>query len=259
MKKREFIEQFAASEEDKLLLAHVLDKEALCIARDIPTSIHFLDLRQQSLIRTAAKSFSVPPVLWGGFEDAERKMLFFLPSYMDSPPENSISLLCAAHSAPQPPTHRDYLGSVLGLGLSRDGIGDILVTKDSAQLLVSAELADFILTNLTSAGRTRLSVTELPISALTVPVTDTVEKTVTLSSLRIDAAVSAAFGVPRSVATAAVESGAIYVNDLIVSKSSFSISEGDKIKWHRHGRVYLERIGGQSRKGRIFVTFRLGS
>ncbi len=259
MKKKDFIARFAETEEDKIILAHILDKEALTAERDIPTAVHFLDMRLQSIILSAEKYFSVMPVLWGGFPDAERKMLFFLPSYMTEVPADAISLLIATHKAPKAPAHRDYLGSILGLGLTRANVGDILVSEKGAQILVAKEIADFILTNLTSAGHVHLSVTEKPLSALEIPHAEATEKTVTLSSLRIDGAVSAAFGVSRSIAAAAVESGAIYVNDRVVSKNSYLVDGGDKIKWHRHGRAYVERIGGQSRKGRIFVTFRLNT
>lgn len=256
MDKQTFLSRFAKTPEDKLFLAHILDKEAICIQKNIPTEGDFLDPHRAALLLDAAPHFTARPVLWGGYTDAERKMVFFLPDYMESPPEDSISLLVCEHRDSRPLTHRDYLGSLLGLGVKREGVGDILVEEKKAQILIRSSLSDFFLTNYTHAGRVQLSVSVLPISTLSIPETEPVYKTASLASLRADAVLSAAFSVSRSTAAEAIAAQKVYLNNLPLLKGDKTISPGDKLRWQGKGRFILEETGGQSRKGRLFVTFR---
>ncbi len=256
MQKAEIITKYAQNSDDKILLAHILDREAVCIHKNIPVETDFLDPRQQALVLSLMPHFSVKPVLWGGYADAERKMLFFLPDYMDAPPEDALSLIKAVHHDTRPPGHRDYLGSILGLGVKREGIGDILVSDSGAQIIVRASLADFFSANYTSAGRVHLSVSACPISSLEIPAQEPVYKTASLASLRADAVLAAAFSVSRTLAADAIRAQKVYLNNLPLLKGDKPLSVGDKLRWQGKGRFILEETGGTSRKGRLFVTFR---
>lgn len=256
MLKTELLAKFARTEEDKILLAHILDREAICIHKNIPTEVEFLDPRQQALVLSMLPHFTVRPTLWGGYEEAERKMLFFLPDYMDAPPEDALSIVHATHRDTRPPGHRDYLGSVLGLGVDRAGVGDILVENSGAQIIVRSSLADFFATHYTGAGRVQLSVSILPITAISIPETPPVYKTASLASLRADAVLAAAFSVSRTLAAEAVRAQKVFVNNLPLTKGDKPLSVGDRIRWQGKGRFVLEEMGGTSRKGRSFVTFK---
>ncbi len=256
MQKSEFLAKYAKNEDDKILLAHILDREAVCLHKNIPAEVDFLDPRQQALVLSAMPHFSVRPVLWGGFEEAERKMLFFLPDYLDAPPEDALSIIRATHRDSRPPGHRDYLGSILGLGVDRAGVGDILADDAGAQIIVRSSLADFFVTHYTSAGRVQLSVSVLPVTALTIPETEPVYKTASLASLRADAVLAAAFSVSRTLAADAVRAQKVFVNNLPLTKGDKLLTPGDRVRWQGKGRFVLEETGGTSRKGRLFVTFR---
>lgn len=256
MLKSELLAKYAKAEEDKILLAHILDREAICIHKNIPTEVDFLDPRQEALVLSMLPHFTVRPILWGGYEEAERKMLFFLPDYMDTPPEDALSIVHATHRDTRPPGHRDYLGSILGLGVDRAGVGDILVEDSGAQIIVRSSLADFFATHYTGAGRVHLSVSILPISSLFIPETTPIYKTASLASLRADAVLAAAFSVSRALAAEAVRAQKIFVNNLPLSKGDKPLSVGDRIRWQGKGRFVLEETGGTSRKGRLFVTFK---
>ncbi len=256
MQKAECIAKYAKSNEDKMLLAHILDREQLCMQKNIPVETGFLNPHEQAIVLSMRGEFSVAPTLWGGYEDAERKMLFFLPDYMDAPPEDALSVISATHRDKNPPGHRDYLGSLLGLGVDRAGVGDILVSDMGAQIIVRASLADFFEANYTSAGRVSLSVSVRPISHLEITETAPTYKTASLASLRADAAISAAFSVSRTLAQEAIRGQKVFVNNLPLIKGDKLLSVGDKVRWQGKGRFILEETGGTSRKGRLFVTFR---
>lgn len=256
MDKQSILAKFAKSQEDKILLAHIFDREAVCIHKNIPVETDFLDPRQQALVLALRPHFTVPPVLFGGYEDAERKMLFFLPDYMEAPDSDALSVLRATHRDTRPLSHRDYLGSILGLGVDRAGVGDILVDEGGAQIIIRASLSAFFLTHYTSAGRTALSVSLQPLESLTLPEKEPVYKTASLSSLRADAVLAAAFSVSRTLSAEAIRTGRVYLNNLPLTKGDKLLEVGDKLRWQGKGRCILEETGGYSRKGRLFVTFR---
>ncbi|MBQ7036182.1 MAG: hypothetical protein IJN74_01675 [Clostridia bacterium] len=256
MEKAELIRKFAQNNDDKIFLAHILDKEALCMQKNIPTEGDFLDGRQQALLLSLSPYMAVKPILWGGFDDAERKMFFFLPDYMEDVPPDALALIKATHRDAKAPSHRDYLGSILGLGVKREGVGDILVSDTGAQIIVRASLADFFLTNYVSAGRVHLSVSSLPICELVIPEKEPVFKTASLASLRADAVLAAAFNVSRTLSQEAIRTGRVHLNNLPLLKGDKILAVGDKIRWQGKGRFILAETGGQSRKGRLFVTFK---
>ena len=54
-------------------------------------------------------------------------------------------------------SHRDILGSLMGMGIVREKVGDILVSPESADLIVLDTVADFLLSSWNSAGRAKLT------------------------------------------------------------------------------------------------------
>ena len=160
-------------------------------------------------------------------------------------------------------THRDYLGSLLALGLDREVTGDILVrgpdekTGGGADIIVEEGVAEFIELNYGKAGRTNLTVEILPIDALDTGLVNIVEKRDTVASLRLDNVVSSAFAVSRSKAAEAIRRGIVSVNSVECLKVDQMIEEGDRVTLRGKGKIALAEVGGRSRKDRIIVTFNL--
>lgn len=243
--------------EDVLFLRHIADKDKLCRSKNILTSTGFLDTHQQSLVFEHKNELFCPFVLWGGFDDAERKVMFFLPDYLEEVPSDEILVVKASFSKGVKLAHKDFLGSALGLGIKRENTGDILICEDFAQIFILPKLADFFLTNYTNAGRQSISCSIITTDEITLPKQDTQLKTVTLASMRGDCIISALFSISRSKATELIEKGRVFVNDIPFLKPDRPLSSGDKVKVTKSGRAYIEEIGGKSRKGRTFVTFRV--
>jgi len=238
--------------EDEIFKAHIKDKHQKCFSKNIQTETGFLDLHQQSIVHEISRDFSVPFVLFGGYEDAQRKKLYFLPDYFDAP-ANNICIINAEYKGISKLSHRDYLGSVLGLGLKREKIGDILVFDNNAQLIVESDVADFIYTNLSKAGKVNLIVSILDLSSLKHAEQKTKIINDTVMSLRLDSLVSSAFSCSRSDAVKQISAGNVYVNDIQTLKPDKAINEGDKLILRGSGKAYLKSVGNLSRKGRINI------
>lgn len=222
------------------------------------TSTAFLDMRQRTEVENRFRNRGYRMVFDGGYEDAERTALVFLPDYIeeyDSSEDCPLALIRAGlDKKAKPLTHRDYLGALMGLGIKRECIGDILVRSDGADIFVLKEIKDFLLLNFGQAGRTCLSVSEVPLSDLKLPEQKVKTKTDTVASLRLDNILPTAFGGSRTTAASAVKAGLVFVNNLQVLKTDFRLKEGDKITLRGKGKAVLSEVGGETKKNRIYIT-----
>ena len=163
MDKAELIAKVAQDGEDRLLLARILDKYQQFQRRNIPVSTEFLSPREQLLAQALLNSAGVREGyrLDGGYEAAERKILRFLPDWAEGEQGELAFLRADFHGPDSALTHRDILGSLMGLGVARERLGDILVSAHSADIVAAASLRDFFLREWGEAGRVRLTVTEI--------------------------------------------------------------------------------------------------
>ena len=237
----------------KIFLSHIMDLENACFTKNIPCATGFMDMQKQYNLQEIKKKFRTNYVFYGGFSDAERKILIFLPDY-DVAKEDFLHVIRATHSAAVSLSHRDYLGAVLNLGIKRDLVGDILVSDNSADIIIKPEIEDFLYTNLSKAARQSLTLEALPVTELKEPEAEIKEVTFSVSSLRLDSVLASVFNLSRSKAANAVASQLVYVNDVLCLKPDKAIFCGDKITLRRKGRVIISRIGAKSRKGKTFIT-----
>ena len=246
------------TKEDKMLLAGIEDKLEQCLSQYRIMFTGFLDLRQRSMAeklcrRIARSAGDSRYTFFGGYEEAERTVAAFLPDYAD---ESDIPLSVIRVTTPaggRKLTHRDYLGSLTGLGIKREMTGDILVRDDGADIIILDDIKDFLLLNYHQAGRTRLELSSVPLSDLMIPEVRTVMVNDTVASLRLDNIVSSAFKLSRGKAAEAIRSGIVFVNGIQAEKADMKVEEGDKLVLRGKGKAYLREVGGHTRKDRTYV------
>ena len=292
--------------EDKILLAAIEDKMRQCENRYTATNTTFLDLRQRALAENFCKaerslvllserpdgtyenpdvkgSGRVRALLYGGFADAERRALIFLPEYAelaDILPPAAISggspnlqngsafattpadcpfCVLKVHAASgvgaRKLTHRDYLGSLMGLGIKREMTGDIIVRDGGADIIIMKEIADFLLMNYEKAVLANLKLEIADITALDTVTVNIEENRDTVASLRLDNLVSSVFGLSRGKAQEAIKTGFVFVNSSQAQKPDMQLNEGDKLVLRGRGKAVLREIQGKTRKDRIYIIF----
>lgn len=241
--------------EDDLLLAGIEDKIRQSIDNYIVTNTTFLDMRQRTLAEAKCRQHKgLRYCFYGGYDDAERTVAMFLPDYAELEEYNPLALLRIAQNGHRPLSHRDYLGSLMGLGIKREIIGDILVRDNGADIVIIKEMGDFLLYNYEKAGRTSLKAEIVPIGELILPEILFEEKRDTVASLRLDNVVASAFSMSRGRAAEAIESGLVFVNGLQSEKSDRQIKEGDKLVLRGKGKILLKAVGGVTKKDRISIV-----
>lgn len=254
---RSNIEKIAKNAEDRVLLAKIWDKITAGMRKNIPANTGFLTLRELELCRYL---FGRQEGLlsFGGYEGAERQMLIYLPEYLDKDSlyEEDAPLVClrATFYDGHTPTHRDFLGALMGEGIARETVGDICVGKGQCDFFVTAEIAPYILQNFTGAGRTKLHLEQIPLSEVIVPKPETKEIRDTVASLRLDSIISSGFRIGRSSAAQYVSAGKAAINGLPCEKPDKAVDAGDKISVRGLGKICLRSVNGQTKKGRISVV-----
>ena len=254
---RNNIEKIAHNPEDRMLLAKLWDKINAGIRKNIPANTCFLSPRE---LEMAKFLFGEPEGLhaFGGYGDAERKMLVYLPDYLEesalSDADSPCVCLRATFYQGDTLSHRDFLGALMGAGIGRETVGDICVGKSSCDFFVTSEIAPYILQNFLSAGRTKLSLQQIPLSEAQIPEPEVKEIKDTMASLRLDSVISSGFRIGRSLAAQYVNAGKAAIDGLPCEKPDKQISEGMKISVRGLGKIKLVSVNGRTKKDRISVV-----
>lgn len=254
---RKNIEKIAHTSEDKLLLAKLWDKITAGMQKNIPASTCFLSPRE---LEMAKYLFGETEGLYsfGGYPEAERKMLVYLPEYLEESALMDDDSPCVCLHADfyqgDTPTHRDFLGALMGAGIGRETVGDICVGKGVCDFFVTADIAPYILQNFTSAGRVKLHLSRISLEDARIPEPEIREIRDTLASLRLDSVISSGFRMGRSLAAAHIQAGKASVDGLPCEKPDKLIVEGQKISLRGFGKLKLASVGGKTKKDRISVV-----
>ncbi len=212
----------------------------------------FLDPRQLELAESVLRNnafFSY--MVYGGYEKAERNVLNIFPAERQGelPP---VEAVLVSWSKNEKLSHRDLLGAVMSVGLRRDQIGDIILSEDNqAAIIVSDSKGSYICSNLVQAGHVSLECRVITPEELPLSGDEGREIKGTVASLRIDSVISLGFGVSRSRVVLLIKGGLVRVNWRPVNSPSFQLSEGDQVSLRGRGRLVLDTVEGETRKGRV--------
>ena len=258
MDKREQIARMAQNKDDEILLAKLYERMTMAQARNIPAVSGFLSKREQMLAQELLRGQEI--CFFGGPELAEREICCYLPDYLDSSwltgDDGPIAAVRAVYFAGDTLTHRDFLGSLMAQGITREKLGDILVSEGSCDLIVSRDIAPYLLQNVTSAGRVKLSVSEIGLSDLNIPELKVKEIRDTVSTLRLDAVAASGFSMSRGKAQELISSGRVQLNHRETLKADAPVVQGDVISARGLGKFEVAEVGGLSKKGRTALLLR---
>lgn len=254
---RSNIDKIAETPEDRVLLAKLWDKMQSGIRKNIPSHTGFLSPREQQMAQFLFGDMQ-ELVFFGGYPDAERKMLVYIPDYLEDSflMEDDSPVFCihADFYREDTPTHRDFLGALMGSGITRESIGDILVNNGACDFFVTAEIAPYVLQNFESAGRTSLKLKSIPLCQVSLPEQRFSEIRDTVASVRLDSILSSGFRISRSAAAEYIAAGRAAIDGLPCEKADRSVSEGAKLSVRGLGKIRLAAIGHTTKKGRISVV-----
>jgi len=257
--RKQILDHAARDAQERVLLAHVLDRCEQSRTRNTPSHTDFLSPAEARSAEEAlhAAAYHDGWAFAGGYARAERRMLCFLPDWQEQPDEAEyMAALRVRWHETEELTHRDLLGSLMALGITRGKLGDILVSPRSADVIVAAELAEHLADEWTGAGHVRLHAERIALDALCVPEQKVKEIRDTVATLRLDAVASAGFSMSRAKAAELIASGRVQLNHRETLKPDAPMREGDVVSARGVGKFELAEVGGLSKKGRRGIVVR---
>ena len=217
----------------------------------------FLDPAMLSKAERLLKSYNeLEYQIIGGYPEAERNIIIIYLDWMDGEEiEAPISVLRIQWDERYYKVgHRDILGSILGLGIKREKIGDIIVENPYAYAITSKDISSFIIQNLIRVGKAPVTIDQIAAEDLKItPKKGKIIKT-SVSSLRLDCIASSGFGISRNKILPYINNGMVQVNWEPITKPGRLLKEGDIISLRGKGRVKFIEVTGMSKRDRYHVT-----
>ena len=211
-------------------------------------------LTPTELVEISSALKSIPYCMCGGFDEAERKIIII------GTEEPCIDIFCNVLriiSLKNDLIHRNVLGSLLGLGIKRDMIGDLIINHNVCDVIVMHEMKDYILNNLKLVGREKVTVSEIKFSEMQSLENNKTIRNISVASLRIDAIISASYGISREKSANLINIEKVLVNHVSCTNNSKSIKKDDIISVRGYGRIKIIDILGETKKGRIRISIEI--
>ena len=193
----------------------------------------------------------------GGYPGAARQRAIFVhEDFMGTPSFDIVVVRAAWNGQFYRLSHRDVLGALIGLGIERDRLGDLLVSADSARILTDSQMAQFLLQNCIQMGAAAVRCELDSLEAIAPKEERCKEIRATVASLRVDSIAAAGFGSSRSRAAADIAADKLKLNWQSVKNASQTVKEGDVLSMRGRGRLEVAEVRGQTKKGRTGVLLK---
>lgn len=261
MDKQQLLKEYK-KQEDKICLSQVLDKIEFSKTREKIEYTDFLDMYQVALVESFLRKIKFQNYkLYGGYEEAERKILIVYPEkYNEQMLEKNYHKMLKIVRVILPEeekgnySHRNYLGGIVKLGLKREKVGDIIVSKEGADILTVEDFADILKQQLPSLTRFEMSKIRIEeIQNLQKREIKVEEIKIIVPSLRLDNFVSDLARTSRSKAVQIINQERVFVNGQNETKVSKLLKLNDTITIRGKGRFVIKELAGTTRSGRTVV------
>lgn len=249
----------STDKEQKLLQRRLIDQANIAYNKGICLFSDFLNLYEQNIFISLKNELpAIKYYTFGGFDDAERKMICFCgDEAADDIADIDFPLSCIKISPvnkkfSSPLGHRDFLGSILSLGIDRGKIGDILVKDNEGYAFVHRQISNYLTEQLCQIKHT--IVTAVIIEHNDFDYKPEMKEIVgTVSSIRLDSILAVALGKPRSSLKGLVESGKVFVGGKLIESGSYTLKENDIVSVRGFGRFIFCGSSHQTKKGRYLI------
>ena len=236
--------------EQRIIAAHIFDQIEWVREKGLTQITPFLSSAMSEWALGLIKRFKLCAVSVGGFPDAERVRLMIMPNPCE---EESLEGIAIIHVTPNHKDgkieHRQILGSLIGLGLERQVIGDIKAGKEGYYVAVTEQMGPWLEQHWHKVGREEINVVRF-FGVPELDVEQGEERRITVSSSRLDGVLAAGFNLSRNKAQEVIAQGRVKVRDRVVTKQDAELLLNDKISCRGFGRMLLMEKE-ETRKGRI--------
>ena len=239
---------------EKLLKSKISDVKRLSGKYSQPRFSDFLDEGEIETVKL--ERLDLGGFFFGGFEGAKRKVLGFFPDWYER--DNTdfpITVVEIIKKGDKDLSHRDYLGTVMGLGLERRKTGDIIVTDQGAYVFVIEDVASLVL-GIEKVSNCGVKTRTVEFSDLVIPEPEYKIIETVAASMRLDSILSGTLKLSRKNTADFIKSGRCMVNHRVIERNDFSIKEGDTLSLRGFGRYEFLSVDGETRSGRLHIKIK---
>lgn len=247
MNKNDFANIFNIEDRDHTLQLYdkyILSQKtgaSICTSEFCPPNIWSKLNSRESFLGMEIKSL-------GGFKDSERRVIVFNYDDTFELPCTILKIKCKTKF--YRPSHKDYLGAIMGLGIKREKFGDLIIVGDIGYIITFNEIADFISCNLNLIGKAPCTIENISTEEEIPSISFEKEQRLT-TSMRIDCVVSSLTGLSRGDSEKYLKDGLVLLNYSVSREKSRVVCTDDVITIRRYGKFKIGDVIGKSSKGRI--------
>lgn len=206
--------------------------------------------------------FGISKIMWGGYDGAERLCFIAYPDFLTFDSEEvinstcGISVLTVTNTSGDKLSHRDYLGSLMSLGIERKTVGDILISDNKALIFILDPISDYVAQNMEKVAGSRVNITR-SVSVNAEIISNFLPKTerreIIVSSLRLDTVISEVYSLSRNVSSQLVEREAVRINHTPCCAREKNLCDGDLVSVNSKGRFKVGQTIGITKKGNLIL------
>lgn len=238
----------------------IIDMANKCLKNYEVVKSDFLNPFEIKCAKSILNSYSdIKFMDYGGYEGCERSVIFIYPFYMEFEDiKNTLSFLqIEGNFKFKEISHKDYLGSLLGLGIKREKVGDILISDNFCQVIVDCDISDFILFNLKKVSKNNVCVKEIKKEDLIKNELKYKEINTTISSKRLDCVISAVYNISRQESFKYINSERVFVDYEKITVNSKLINDKSMVSVRGKGRFIVDSACELTKKDRIKLRARI--
>lgn len=242
---------FLYNDEEKLKYTRILEKAHNALKNHTPEPVCFVDpFWQEMSTAIANQDDEIKAEFFGGINNAESKFLVFAPWYIETDPNDYVSVICFDNPF-NDIKHSDVLGKILSLGVDRRVVGDIIVS-DKVYVVVGKSIEGYILTEFRDIRRHSINPYTVQYN-IDMPKPNYKENTFIVPSMRLDAVVSKIYNISRNESQDKISKGLLKLNYRVLDKTSYEITEKCLLSLRGYGRVRVVEVLGQTQKGNLRI------
>ncbi|MCT4584866.1 MAG: YlmH/Sll1252 family protein [Peptostreptococcaceae bacterium] len=240
----------------KIKLKSVYDKANLVLKNHIEKETDFFNIYELKKATAVLNSFDdINYKIYKGYKDSYYGVIYIYPYYIEENDlEEPIKIIkIDGNFKFKKLSHRDYLGSLLSLGIKREKIGDILVNDDSSYIIVKKEISSYIINNLNNVNQNKVNLKEVDYKDIVFNGYDLKEEILVITSLRLDLIISKVYNISRTKSLNIIKNEHVKIDFRVESNNSNTLEEGNLISVRHYGRFILKSIEGSTKKGKTRV------
>lgn len=255
MNKKYFFNLFP--NEDEFLIASIWEDISLCLEIDYPVyGTVFLPPQIWTKLYEVCSSINLDVHTFGLTPYSEKQLAIFTPKNFDSSLLEKVVTYFKIDATNKFKSlqHKDFLGTIMSLGLKRETLGDIIVKDNIGYCVALNNIFNIIKDNLNQISTIPIDIDT--ISTSEIPQLEFKEIIDTVSSFRLDSIIASIANASRNISTNLIESGDVFINYNAEKSKNKVINIGSVITIRKIGKFILEKNLGENKKGKFKILIK---